>query len=90
MQHIATKKDLIRKNKNSVHFNVFCLLKLLVGKMVVLWEKEHLLLKSHVKKKNVNYISLEHIIYCFFNSYEIYSFSFWTGHCITLSDAQDM
>lgn len=39
MQHIATRKDLIRKNKNSVHFQVLYLLKLLVGEIVVLYEK---------------------------------------------------
>lgn len=67
IQHISTKKDLIRKNKNSAHFSVFCLLKLLVGEMAVLCEEEHLFLKSHVKKKkkNVNYIPLEHIILFF-------------------------
>lgn len=61
------QKDLIWKNKNNIHFHAFCLLKLLVGEMVVLCEKEHLLLKSHAKKKrkNVNYIPLEHIILFF-------------------------
>lgn len=61
-QHKATEKDLIRKNKNSVHFNVFCLLKLLVEERVILCEKEHLLLKSHVKKKKKN-VNLEHILF---------------------------